>query len=402
MSHFQSVKLAPPNPILGLAKEAKADKSDKKIDCTLGAYRDENGKPVVLQSVRLAEEDIHKAKVDHEYLSQDGLESFNLATQILLFGDGHTVVNEKRVHTCQSISGTGSLRLAMDFIKSEFPDVTVYIPSVTWGNHSALLEASGIKVGIYNYLDAAGTGLDFSSMLRDISACPEGSVILLHAIAHNPTGVDPTVEEWDTLRAVVKERKLLPLFDNAYQGFVSGDPHKDAYAVRSYANDGIEMIVACSFAKNFGLYGERTGCVQVVLSDPALVPNVASQLRSISRITYSTCPSFGARIVSTILNSPELNAQWLRDTQMMADRIAEVREALYHRLIELNVKGNWDHVIKQRGMFSFTGIPKDCVDRLKAEFHIYMLGNGRISLAGLNQGNVNYFSECVKEVMGSN
>eukprot|EP00605_Chrysophyceae_sp_TOSAG23-4_P001868 GSChrysophyteH1.ASY1.ANO1.2060.1 assembled CDS len=357
MSHFSNVELAPPNNVLGLAQEAKADNYPQKIDLTIGAYRDEKGKPLVLPSVRRAEEQIQKAQVNHEYLHQDGLASFNSASQILLFGHG-----------------TGCLTLALKFIKEQISaDATVYLPSVTWANHAPLCAAAGLKTATYAYLDAAGVGLDFDSMLADISRVPEGSVLLLHAIAHNPTGVDPTTDEWDQVREVVKSRRLLVLFDNAYQGFVSGDPHADAYAVRSFANDGLEMFVACSYSKNFGLYGERAGCLHVVLADVQLCATVASQMRVISRSIYSTCPAFGALVVSTILNDPEMNAMWLDDTKMMATRIAEVREALYAKLVELN-----------------------------EEFHVYMLGNGRVSLAGLNQGNVAYFCESLKAIIGTN
>jgi aspartate aminotransferase len=369
----------------------------------IGAYRDENGKPQVLPSVRAAEDEIHRRQFNHEYLSQDGFAEFNAAAQKLMFSENHVVLKEKRVFTCQSVSGTGSLRLCMEFIKSSMPkDITVYIPSVTWGNHPAMLEAAGIKMVEYSYLDKAGTGLDFAGMLNDISQCPPGSIVLLHAIAHNPTGVDPSVEEWDQLREVMRERRLLPFFDNAYQGFVSGDPQQDAYAVRSFAKMGMEMLIACSFSKNFGLYGERVGCVHVVTSDPKLCESVASQLRASSRTLYSSCPTFGARIVATILGDENLTAMWAADCITMSSRLNGVRQSLYSRLVKLNVKGTWEHVIKQRGMFSYTGIPKEAVQRLKDEYHIYMLGNGRISLAGLNKGNIERFCNALVEVLGTN
>jgi len=353
--------------------------------------------------VRLAEEEIQRRQYNHEYLNQDGLAEFNACTQKLMFSEDHVVLKEKRVFTCQSVSGTGSLRLCMEFIKASFPaDTIVYIPSVTWGNHPAMLAAAGIPQREYAYLDAAGTGLDFSSMLRDISDAPVGSIILLHAIAHNPTGVDPAQEEWNQLRAVMKQRQLLPFFDNAYQGFVSGDPQKDAYAVRSFAANGMEMLIACSFSKNFGLYGERVGAVHAVVSDGSLCDNVASQLRAASRVLYSSCPTYGARIVATILADATLSQQWAADCITMSSRLNAVRQSLHDRLVAINVRGTWGHVIKQRGMFSYTGIPKHAVQRLKDDFHIYMLSNGRISLAGLNQGNIARFVEALKEVLGTN
>ncbi len=265
-----------------------------------------------------------------------------------------------------------------------------------------MLTAAGIPQGTYGYLDDAGTGLNFDLMLNDIKECPEGSVILLHNCAHNPTGVDPTEDEWDQIVSVMIERKLLPFFDNAYQGFVSGNPTVDAFAVRRFAEAGLEMLVACSFSKNFGLYGERVGAIHVVASSKEGVEHVASQLRVHSRAIYSTCPAFGARLVATILGDEKMNRQWENDCMTMASRLDDVRKDLHTKLVEMNVKGTWDHVIKQRGMFSYTGIPKDSVDRLKAEHHIYMLGNGRISLAGLNKGNTQRFVAALKEVMGSN
>ena len=359
--------------------------------------------PEVLPAVRLAEEEIQRRQYDHEYLPQDGLSEFNILVQKLMFSDSHVVLREKRVFTCQSLSGTGSLRLALDFFKAHFtPGITVYIPSVTWGNHPAMVEAAGLKLAKYTYLDAAGTSLDFSGMLRDISQCPPGSIILLHAVAHNPTGVDPTDSDWDELCLVMKERQLFPFFDNAYQAFVSGNPDTDAYAVRSFAEYGMEMVVACSFAKNFGLYGERVGCLHVVTSDSALIENVASQLRVCSRVMYSTCPSYGARIVATVLGNETMNTQWRADCMMMANRLNGVRKTLYDKLTELNVKGIWTHVVKQRGMFSYTGLTRDVVDRLREEFHIYMLLDGRISLAGLNDGNIERFGTALLTVLGSN
>lgn len=402
MSAFKDVPLLPPNEILGLAAQTDLDKHEYKVDLTIGAYRDDKGKPVVLPAVRAAEEIIYNSKLGHEYLPQDGLPEFTAMTQALMFGDDHRILKEKRVHSCQSISGTGALRLAMDFFKANFPsDVTVFIPSVTWGNHSGMLKSAGVKQGIYTYLDEAGTGLNFPGMLHDIEACPENSIILLHAIAHNPTGVDPTEEEWNQLRTVMQSRNHLAFFDNAYQGFVTGDPSIDAYAVRSFADAGMEMVVACSFSKNFALYGERAGVVHTVVKDSALCEPVASHMRALSRVVYSTCPTFGARVVAIVLSTQEIKEQWLKDVDFMAKRLDSVRRILHSRLNELNVKGTWEHVIKQRGMFTFTGLTKEKVLQLR-EKHIYMLNNGRVSLAGLNTGNIEYFCQSLLSIIGTN
>jgi aspartate/tyrosine/aromatic aminotransferase len=251
-------------------------------------------------------------------------------------------------------------------------------------------------------LDSSGCALDFAGLIEDLRGFPEGSIVLLHLCAHNPTGVDPTSEQWTQILDVIKERRLLPFFDNAYQGFVSGCPHVDSAPARAFAETGLEMIVACSFAKNFGLYGERIGALHVVTASPADVPKVASQLRVVSRALWSTCPLHGGRIVGRVLSDPALKTLWERECKAMAERLSGVREKLYHALVRLNVKGTWEHVIKQRGMFSYTGISPEVVQRLKEQNHIYMLSNGRISLAGLNDSNIERFADALLQAVGTN
>jgi len=339
--------------------------------------------------------------LDHEYLPQDGLNDFTRAAQVLLFGESSNVITSGCIHTIQGISGTGSLRLAGEFLAKFMKNRRVFIPSVSWENHFALLTSCGLDLGEYRYLDASGCLLDFEVMLQDISSAPEGSVVLFHMCAHNPTGVDPTEDQWREILKAVQDRKLLPFFDNAYQGFVTGCPDTDAFPVRLFAAAGLEMLVACSFAKNFGLYGERVGALHVVVSDPVTVPAITSQLRLISRTLYSTCPLYGARIVATIMNTPHLKAQWLEDCKAMADRLNSVRVKLHAALLERGVPGSWSHVIIQRGMFSFTGISAEVVRILKRDHHVYMLENGRISLAGLNSSNIERFVICVLQSMES-
>ena len=403
MSIFVDVPQAPANPILGLALTCDKDDNPNKINLTLGAYRDENGKPVVLPSVRAAELKITEAHVNHEYLKQDGLDDFTSASQKLMFGEQSSVVKEGNCFTIQSISGTGAIRLGLELIKKHMPGIKgVYLPQVTWGNHPQMVKDLGLELNTYSYLDDAGTGLNFEAMIRDIRNIPDGYAILLHAVAHNPTGVDPTDDNWRELLDVIKQKKLFLFFDCAYQGFVSGDPEIDAFAVRLFAEQGLEMVVACSFSKNFGLYGERTGALHVVSSSQDALKSCASQLRAISRVLYSTCPSFGARIVSTVLNDPVTKAQWQKECCMMATRLNEVRKDLYDQLVAANVKGTWEHVIKQRGMFSYTGLSKEVVNKLKEEYHIYMLTDGRISLAGLNTNNTPTFVKALLECLGTN
>lgn len=403
MSIFADVPLAPANPILGLALQCNEDASSEKINLTLGAYRDEEGNPVVLPSIRAAELKITDAHMNHEYLKQDGLDDFTKASQKLMFGENSSIVKDGKCFTIQSISGTGAIRLGLELIKKHMPGIKgIYLPQVTWGNHPQMVKDIGLELNTYSYLDEAGTGLNFDAMIDDIRNIPDGYAILLHAVAHNPTGVDPTDDNWRELLEVIKKKKLFLFFDCAYQGFVSGDPEIDAFAVRLFADQGLEMVVACSFSKNFGLYGERTGALHVVSSSEESLKSCASQLRAISRVLYSTCPSFGARIVATVLNNPESKTQWQKECWMMANRLNEVRKDLHEQLRAANVKGTWDHVIKQRGMFSYTGLSKDVVNKLKEEYHIYMLTDGRISLAGLNKSNTPRFVKALLECLGTN
>mmetsp|Transcript_20179 Transcript_20179/g.20281 ORF Transcript_20179/g.20281 Transcript_20179/m.20281 type:complete len:416 (+) Transcript_20179:80-1327(+) len=400
-SIFTNIPTAPANVVLGLAQECNEDTFKDKINLTIGAYRDEMGKPYVLPSVVEAEKILSEQNLGHEYLPQDGLKDFTSAAQVLLFGLDSRVLNNKSVYTIQGISGTGSLRLAGDFISKFFSDRTCYIPAVTWENHQTIFTACGVKIAQYRYLDATGCLLDFEVVLEDLKLCPVGSVILLHMCAHNPTGVDPSPEQWRLLLQVVRDRQLFPLFDNAYQGFVTGSPDEDAYPVRLFAEAGVEMFVACSFAKNFGLYGERVGALHVVSSSSSSLLSIASQLRLISRSLYSTCPLYGARIVSLILNTPSLYLQWRSDCEMMANRLSLVRKHLYESLIAHNTPGTWTHVIQQRGMFSFTGLSPEVVRVLKTEYHIYLLETGRISLAGLNPSNIERFASCVCDAINN-
>ena len=402
MSYFGNVPLEPPNSILGVALECKKDTFPQKVDLTIGAYRNEQGLPEVLPCVREAEALLHEQRVDHEYLSQDGLPQFVSVSQALLFGEGARVLSEGRVYSIQGLSGTGSLKLATDFIAMHMPGAMCMIPSVTWQNHVSILQSSRVPQSTYRYLDHTGCALDFEGMLADIKSAPEGSVILLHNCAHNPTGVDPTEDQWKEILQACQKNKLLPFFDNAYQGFVTGSPAVDAFAVRLFADAGMEMFVACSFAKNFGLYGERVGCLHVVTSRPELVTNVGSQLRALARSLYSTCPSYGARLVAIILSTPSLKDAWEAQCRAMAERLSGVRSDLYDELMRCDVRGTWDHLKAQRGMFSYSGISAPVVARLKADYHIYMLSNGRISLAGLNKSNISYFVKALTDILGTN
>lgn len=401
MSRFTSIPVAPPNPVLGLSRECQLDPSPNKINLTVGAYKDENGKACVLPSVRAAEGIVYNENAGHEYLTQDGYAPFLKVAQELLFGENSNIINEKKVYTIQSISGTGSLRLGAEFLKTFYPNSKIYMTNPTWGNHPTIFQYAGMKVDYYRYLDSSGSALDFDGMITDLKSCPMDSIILLQMCAHNPTGVDPSTEQWDQIADVCKERNLFPFFDNAYQGFVI-DPDTDAYSVRTFAKKGISMLAACSFSKNFGLYGERTGVLHAVVQNEDEIIGVGSQLRQMARPIYSTCPAFGARIVATILGDPVLKKQWLGECKAIADRMLGVRDQLYNELVAKNVKGKWEHVKIQNGMFSYTGLNEETVRRLKEVYHIYMLKSGRVNIAGLNDSNIHTFIDALLSILGTN
>lgn len=333
----------------------------------------------------------------------DGLPEFLNASKIILFGNECTAVTE-RVATTQCLSGTGSLRIAGEFLHRYMPHSKIYIPSTTWENHWKLFEACGMETHPYRYLDDTGYNFGFDDLMQDLAVCPPHSIILLHMVGHNPSGVDPSEEQWEQIIQLMLERNLFPLLDNAYQGFISGDHEKDAHVARRLVaiNPPVEFVVACSFAKNFGLYGERIGALHLIAKDKLSAQNCLSQLKVVTRIAYSNCPAHGARIVAEIVHNEDLYLLWRQECKRMADRLNGVRVMLVEGLIRVNAKGNWDHILRQKGMFSFTGISAENVVRLKNEHHIYMLENGRLSLAGLNTGNVDRFVACVRDVLGTN
>lgn len=402
-SILNSLTPEPPNAVLGLAQECNADIFPDKINLTIGAYRGEDGKPYVLPCVREAEKAIFETKFNHEYLLQDGLTEFNLATQKLLLGSDSQLISSGRIYTIQSVAGTGALRLGTEFIKRVRPDVVIAIPNYTWQNHPTIVNAAGITLATYTYLDATATSFDYEGMLASLEQLPENAIILLHSCAHNPSGSDPTDEQWKGILSVMKRRNLFPFFDNAYQGFVSGDPDVDAFSVRLFAADpDMEMIIACSFSKNFGLYGERVGALHIITRTTDQAETVATILRAVARCLYSTCPSYGSRIVSYILSDEERKNAWKRECAAMAHRLNDIRANLHAELVQHNVKGKWEHVRTQRGMFSFSGISRDAVLRLKHEYHVYLLEDGRVSLAGLNSSNLQKFVKALVDVLGTN
>ncbi|KAI8867351.1 mitochondrial aspartate aminotransferase-like protein [Ramicandelaber brevisporus] len=400
LSTWANVPQGPPDAILGITEAFKADKDPRKINLGVGAYRDDQGKPFVLSCVRKAEARMLSDGLNKEYLGITGLAGFVNKAIRLAYGGDSVPVNENRIAATQSISGTGALRIGGEFLRRFYPGAKkIYLPTPTWGNHIPIFKDSGLEVAHYRYYDKANIGLDLNGMLEDIKHMPEGSVVLLHACAHNPTGVDPTFEQWDKISHAIKAKGHFVFFDMAYQGFASGDIARDAYALRKFVGEGHSVCLSQSFAKNMGLYGERVGLFSVVCADAKQKAAVESQLKIIVRPMYSNPPINGPRIVDIVLGDQELRAEWDEEVKTMANRIIDMRTKLKHHLVsDLKSERNWDHVTRQIGMFLYSGLDAAQCDRLRDEFHIYMTRDGRISVAGVTSGNVKYLAESIHEV----
>ncbi|KAK5163921.1 Aspartate aminotransferase, cytoplasmic [Saxophila tyrrhenica] len=403
------VPQAPEDPMFGLMAAYRRDEDPNKVDLGIGAYRDNSGKPWILPVVKQADELLRRdPNLNHEYLPISGLADFTAASQKLVFGEKSPVVTEKRAVSYQTISGTGALHLGGLFLSKFYnpPNAeakTIYLSNPTWANHNQVFGNVSIPTKTYPYFSRETCSLDFDGMMSTLKSAPSGAIILLHACAHNPTGVDPTQDQWKQIAAVMKERHLFPFFDTAYQGFASGSLSRDGWAINYFVEQGFELLVAQSYAKNFGLYGERAGCFHFVTAPSQnaqdTVSRVGSQLAILQRSEISNPPAYGARIASMVLNDPKLFAQWEEDLRTMSGRIIEMRKALRGKLEELGTPGTWNHITDQIGMFSFTGLDEQQVGVLREKWHVYMTKNGRISMAGLNTGNVGYFAKGVDAVV---
>ncbi|KAL2834248.1 pyridoxal phosphate-dependent transferase [Aspergillus cavernicola] len=398
---------APEDPLFGLAQAYRQDPSDKKVDLVIGAYRDNNAKPWVLPVVKKADDLIRNdPNLNHEYLPIKGLQEYTTASQKLIVGPDSPAIRENRICTFQTISGTGAVHLGALFLAKFHPakpTPTLYLSNPTWANHHQIFTNVGFSLANYPYFSPQSKGLDFDGMLNALRTAPTSSIILLHACAHNPTGVDLTQAQWKEVALVMRDRAHFPFFDCAYQGFASGDLSRDAWAIRYFIEQGFELCIAQSFAKNFGLYGERTGAFHFVSAPgPEATQSsnhVSSQLAILQRSEISNPPAYGARIASRVLNDEALFAQWEDDLRTMSGRIVEMRKGLRSRLEEKQTPGSWEHITNQIGMFSFTGLTEAQVKVLREKWHVYMTKNGRISMAGLNTHNLDYFAEAVDSVV---
>mmetsp|Transcript_21362 Transcript_21362/g.36400 ORF Transcript_21362/g.36400 Transcript_21362/m.36400 type:complete len:418 (+) Transcript_21362:78-1331(+) len=407
-SIFVNIPVAPGDPILAIGDAFKVDKDPSKINLGVGAYRTEAGTPLVLNVVRKAEALLAvDPSANKEYLAITGDPVFCRLARELALGANSAAIREKRVATVQGLSGTGSLRVGAEFLAAHYPVKTVFIPSPTWPTHRAIFTKAGFKVSEYRYYLPATRGLDLQGLLTDLTAAPQGSVVILHACAHNPTGVDPTPTEWKAILDVVLQRGLLPFFDSAYQGFATGDLDADAAALRLFvaakrpSGAPLELLLAQSFAKNMGLYGERVGALSVISSDSSVVSRVEGQLRLIIRPMYSNPPRHGAEIAARIMGDPALFAEWKVELKGMADRIKAMRTALYDSLKRRQVPGTWNHVVDQIGMFTFTGLNRAQCEAITARHHVYLTMDGRISMAGLNKAGADRLAGDIKDVLGA-
>ncbi|KAL1580016.1 aspartate aminotransferase, cytoplasmic [Candida albicans P76067] len=408
MAPFAGIKELPPDPLFGLKARYNADSRTNKVDLGIGAYRDNNGKPWILPAVRQAEQKlINSPDYNHEYLSISGYAPFTESAAKVILGENSLAIKDKKIVSQQSLSGTGALHLAGVFIKEFYQgNHTIYLSQPTWANHKQIFEYIGFKVASYPYWNNDTKSLDLSGFLKAISSAPDGSVFLLHACAHNPTGLDPNQSQWDEILAALEKKKHFIIFDSAYQGFASGDLEKDAYPIRKAIDSKVitsPIIICQSFAKNVGMYGERVGAIHVipstVESNDSLNRAIKSQLNRIIRSELSNPPAYGSKIVATILNDPELYSQWRKDLVTMSSRIGEMRNTLRSKLESLGTPGTWNHITEQTGMFSFTGLTPQMVERLEKHHGIYLVSSGRASVAGLNEHNVDQVAKAIDEVV---
>lgn len=398
MTMFSHIQPAPADPILGLGEAFKAETRSEKINLGIGVYKDANGQTPIVKAVKEAETRLLANEKTKNYLTIDGIADFNKQTQTLLFGDNAEVITSGRAKTAQSLGGTGALRIAAEFIKRQTNAKNVWISTPTWPNHNAIFNAVGINIKEYRYYDKDTKSLDWDNMLADLSQAEAGDVVLLHGCCHNPTGIDPTAEQWQTLADLSAQKGWLPLFDFAYQGFANG-LDEDAMGLRTFVKNHRELLVASSFSKNFGLYNERVGAFTLIADNAEVADNAFSQIKSIIRVLYSNPSSHGASAVATVLSDPKLKADWIEELAQMRNRIKAMRTKFVQTLKDKGAKQNFDFIISQNGMFSFSGLTAEQVDRLKDEFAIYAVRSGRINVAGITDENIDRLCESIIKVL---
>lgn len=395
---FQQVQTAPPDSILGLNEAFRNDPNPEKINLSVGVYKDEKGVTPVLKCVKEAEKRLLESESTKSYLPIDGRAGYNESVRELMFGTEHEVLAANRAVTVQTPGGTGALRVAGDFLADSFKGRALWHSQPTWPNHPNIFTAAGIPLKTYPYFDKATNGLDFTGMMEALRQAPKGDIILLHGCCHNPTGIDPTPEQWKEIGDLVQEKELLPLLDFAYQGFGDG-LKEDAAGLREIARPCQEMLICSSFSKNFGLYNERVGALTAVAADEASATAVLSQLKKVIRSNYSNPPTHGAAVVETVLADTGLNAMWEEELAHMRDRINGIRKLFVDKISASGIDQDFSFIQKQKGMFSFSGLNQMQVDQLRNEMSIYIVGSGRINVAGISEANVDRLCEGIKKVL---
>jgi aromatic-amino-acid transaminase len=395
---FEQVTAAPADPILGLTDEFRNDARSHKINLGVGIYKNDAGDTPILSCVKKAEQILLDTEKTKNYLSIEGNAEYGQLVQHLLFGADHEIVTSKRARTAQAPGGTGALRIGAEFLARQKLSRKVWISNPTWMNHFQVFGAAGLETGEYTYYNPATRGLDFDAMLQSLSQAQAGDVVLLHGCCHNPTGIDPSLEQWEVLAKFCAERKLLPFFDFAYQGFSRG-VDEDAAGLRLFARFNRELLVASSFSKNFGLYNERVGAITLVTEAEAVATVAFSQVKAAIRANYSNPPAHGAAVVTTVLKDAALKQEWLAEVAQMRDRIWQMRELFVAKLKEQGVQQDFSFITEQNGMFSFSGLNKEQVARLKNEFAVYIVGSGRISVAGITSGNIDALCQAIAKVL---
>ncbi|MCK3658949.1 aromatic amino acid aminotransferase [Pasteurellaceae bacterium Pebbles2] len=395
---FEHIHAAPADPILGLGEAFKSETRENKINLGIGVYKDAHGSTPIMKAVKEAEKRLFELETTKNYLAIDGVADFNERTKALLFGEGSDIVKNRRAKTVQSLGGTGALRIAAEFIKRQTKAQNVWISTPTWPNHNAIFNAVGITIREYRYYDAERKALDWDNLIADLSNAGEGDVVLLHGCCHNPTGIDPTPEQWKTLAEMSAKNGWLPLFDFAYQGLGNG-LNEDAVGLRTFAANHKELLVSSSYSKNFGLYNERVGAFTLVAETEEIAATALTQVKSIVRTLYSNPASHGAATVAIVLADPELRKLWEEELGEMRDRIKAMRTKFVALLKEFGAQQDFGFITEQNGMFSFSGLTAAQVDRLKDEFAIYAVRSGRINVAGITEDNIRYLCESIVKVL---
>lgn len=395
---FETLQMAPPDPILGLTEAFKKDPNPNKINLGVGVFQDEEGKTTTLASVRRAEALLLEQASPKTYLPIEGSPEYGKHVRTLLFGAQDPRVSDGRAVTAQSPGGTGALRVAADLAHAKLGARRVWVSDPTWANHAQIFQAAGLDVETYPYYDPSTHGLAFDKMVAGLARAGEGDLVLLHACCHNPSGVDPTPAQWAVLAELAKEQRFTTLFDFAYQGFGDGI-EADATAVRTFAERDLELIVCSSFSKNFGLYNERVGAVTLLATDAEAGNKALSQLRVTARSNYSNPPSYGAAIVSKVLSEPELNALWRSEVDAMRARIARMRSLFVETLKKKGVTQDFSFIVHQKGMFSFAGITPEQVDKLREKHAIYAVRSGRINVAGMREATMDRLCSALADVL---